>query len=115
MSPLENLKKFFKSGESKIEDLPEDDDGKIKRITGKIIKVDKREEGGGYGFISSKEIPYQRIFFHWESVLSFNFLELERGMIVSFIPIFDREKKNRDGEVIPSKGWIGIKVRVEPE
>lgn len=114
MSPLTNLKKFFQSGEKPIEEL-EVDDGKTSRIFGKITKVDKREDGGGYGFISSREIPYQRIFFHWTSLLSYNFLELERGMEVSFIPIETKEYVNKEGEVIPSKGWRAIKVKVENE
>lgn len=53
--------------------------------TGSIIKLDAK----GWGFISCKEIPFVRIFFHWTSLRqnTKNFLELERGNQVEFIPV----------------------------
>lgn len=54
-----------------------------KRYIGKITGINKTR---GYGFISSKEIPFTRIFFHWTGLLNetINFLELEKGMEVEF-------------------------------
>lgn len=54
-----------------------------KRVEGKIIAVNKR----GFGFISSKEIPYTRIYFHWTNLLpqTINFADLKRSDPVDFI------------------------------
>lgn len=74
-----------------------------KRITGKIIKLSDK----GWGFISSKEIPFTRIFFHWtglnQNTLKFN--ELKTGMIVEFISIELKEDSKE-------KGWRAIKIEV---
>jgi len=74
-----------------------------KRVIGKIIKVANDPEKGGWGFISSKDVPFTRIFFHWTSLkqdtLKFN--ELKKGMKVSFIPT-----------EIPDKGIRAIKIEV---
>ncbi len=63
------------------------------KITGKIIKVSK----SGWGFISSKEIPFTRIFFHWTSLRqdSIQFPDLKTGMIVEFTPIKVENKGHR--------------------
>lgn len=73
------------------------------RATGKIMKLNKSEEGGGYGFISTKDIPFTRVFFHWSGLVpdTLPFLEMEEGMHVEFKPI-----KWNDGR------WRAIKVRV---
>ena len=70
-----------------------------KLIIGKIIFISKE----GWGFISSKEIPFTRIFFHWTSLVNdtLNFIELEKGMEVEFLPI-----ENED------KGFRAIKISV---
>lgn len=54
-----------------------------KRIEGKIIVVNKR----GFGFISSKEVPYTRIYFHWTNLVpqTINFAEIKRSDPVDFI------------------------------
>lgn len=72
-----------------------------RRVLGKIIKV---SEDGGWGFISSKEIKFTRIFFHWTSLRqdTLNFSELKHGMHVEFTPV--------DGG--KEKGWRAIKIRV---
>ena len=74
-----------------------------KRVQGKIIKVDKDEEKGGWGFISSKEIPFTRVFFHWTSLLqdTLKFQDLRNGMKVSFV-----------GVEVEGKGWRAIKIKV---
>lgn len=59
-----------------------------KRIEGKVIVVNKR----GFGFISSKEVPYTRIYFHWTNLIpqTINFSEIKRNDPVDFV----LEKKN---------------------
>jgi cold shock CspA family protein len=70
-----------------------------KRITGRIIKVSRL----GWGFISSKEIEFTRIFFHWTALQqnTLPFLELKTGMKVEFTPI-----------AVPDKGYRAIHVTV---
>lgn len=71
-------------------------------VIGKIIFVNKSTENGGYGFITCKEIPFTRIFFHWSAldIETIPFLELEEGMEVEFKPI------NVEGK------WRAIKIDV---
>jgi cold shock CspA family protein len=71
-----------------------------KRILGKLIKVSNE----GYGFISSKEIPFTRIFFHWTSLKSdtLKFTDLKAGMKVSFVAF-----------EVEDKGYRAIKIKVE--
>lgn len=71
-----------------------------KRVTGKIIKV----SSDGYGFISSKDIPFTRIFFHWTSLRAdtVKFQELRSGMKVSFVAF-----------EVEDKGYRAIKIKVE--
>ncbi len=63
------------------------------KITGRIIKISKQ----GWGFISSKEIPFTRVFFHWTSLQqsTLPFTELKTGMIVEFTPIKIEGKGHR--------------------
>jgi len=70
-------------------------------IVGRIIKVSKQ----GWGFISSREIEFTRIFFHWTSLIqaTLPFLELKTGMMVEFTPL-----------KIPEKGYRAMHVRVLP-
>jgi len=73
-----------------------------KRATGKIIKV----SDAGWGFISSKEIKFTRIFFHWTSLKqdTLRFPDLKNGMKVEFTPV-----------EVEGKGWRAIKIRVVSE
>lgn len=75
-------------------DKPED-----KRIIGKIIKVSDE----GWGFISSKEVKFTRIFFHWTSLKqdTLKFQDLKNGMKVSFVAV-----------EVQDKGWRAIKIMV---
>lgn len=54
------------------------------RARGKITKV----HPNGYGFISSKDIPFTRIFFHWSGLkpTTRNFTDLSVGLWVEFNP-----------------------------
>jgi len=69
------------------------------KIIGRIIKVSKQ----GWGFISSREIEFTRIFFHWTSLRqdTIPFLELKTGMMVEFTPL-----------KIEGKGHRAIHIRV---
>lgn len=68
-------------------------------IEGKIIHISER----GFGFISSLEIPFTRIFFHWQGLAgdTLRFTELRKGMRVSFLPV-----------QMPDNTYRAIKVRV---
>jgi cold shock CspA family protein len=52
------------------------------RITGTIIHLSKQ----GWGFVTTPDIPFTRIFFHWTALNqdTLNFTELKRGMRVEF-------------------------------
>lgn len=71
----------------------------MKKSVGKIIKVSKE----GWGFISSRDIEFTRIFFHWTALVkdTLKFTELRSGMHVEFIPV-----------ETPDKGWRAIHVRI---
>jgi len=70
-----------------------------KRVTGKIIKVSEE----GWGFISSKDIKFTRIFFHWTSLKqdTLRFTDLKTAMKVEFTPV-----------EVEGKGVRAIKIRV---
>lgn len=70
-----------------------------RKVVGRIIKVSKQ----GWGFITSKEIEFTRIFFHWTSLVldTLPFLELKTGMMVEFTPL-----------EIPGRGYRAIHIRV---
>lgn len=63
------------------------------RIRGKLTRVDPK----GFGFITSREIPYTRIFFHWSGLLQStrNFKDLQKGMTVEFNPFLLKDKGYR--------------------
>jgi cold shock CspA family protein len=91
-----SLRKLFgkDSIEEEIKDeiIPE-------RIKGKIIHLDKK----GYGFITSQEIKFTRIFFHWSGLNqdTLHFTELNKGMEVEFTP-----------KEFSDLGWRAIKIDV---
>ena len=72
------------------------------KVVGRVIKVHKT----GWGFISSKEIEFTRIFFHWTALRqdTVKFPELKTGMHVEFTPV-----------EIPGKGFRAVHVRVIPK
>jgi cold shock CspA family protein len=80
-----------------VEPRPEE-----RRVVGKIIKISDE----GWGFISSKEIKFTRIFFHWTSLRqdTLKFTELENKMVVEFTPI-----------EVEGKGTRAIKIKVVEE
>lgn len=70
-----------------------------KRVKGKIIKVSDE----GWGFISSKDIKFTRIFFHWTSLKqdTLKFQELKNGMKCEFTPV-----------EVEGKGYRAIKITI---
>ena len=88
----------------KSEEVIENPPADSKRYNGRIIKLDTNPDTGGYGFISSREIPYTRIFFHWSGLAAdtLHFTKLKTGMKVTFV-----------GFDVPGKGWRAIKIKVE--
>lgn len=96
------FKNFFKGGsEEQGDNSPEKPNEK--RVQGKIIKISEDE---GWGFITSKEIKFTRIFFHWTSLKqdTLKFQDLKNQMKVEFTPV-----------EVEGKGWRAIKIRVIPE
>lgn len=71
------------------------------RVVGRIIKV----SDDGWGFISSKEIRFTRIFFHWTALRqdTLKFTELKTGLYVEFTPV-----------EVQGKGVRAVHVRVVP-
>jgi len=69
------------------------------KAVGRIIRVSK----AGWGFISSRDIQFTRIFFHWTALRqdTLTFTELHTGMYVEFTPL-----------QVPSKGYRALHVRV---
>jgi cold shock CspA family protein len=54
-----------------------------KRVRGKIIHLSPT----GWGFISTPELPFTRIFFHWTSLSPRDhFTDLRKGMEIEFTP-----------------------------
>jgi cold shock CspA family protein len=71
----------------------------IKKVIGNISFLSEE----GWGFILSKEIEFERIFFHWTGLTqdTARFKSLEKYMKVEFVPI-----------ELPGKGFRAIKIRV---
>lgn len=95
-----NLGKFFGKTENEMNDNEETKDDR--RIIGKIIHL---EENGGWGFITSQEIKFTRIFFHWTALQTdtLHFSDLKKHMKVEFTPkLFEGTK------------WRAIKIKALP-
>lgn len=69
------------------------------QMIGKIIHL----SDAGWGFITSTEIKYTRIFFHWTGLVqdTLNFSELTKGLKVEFTPLDSADK-----------GWRAIRIKV---
>lgn len=70
-----------------------------KKAIGRIIKLSK----AGWGFISSRDVEFTRIFFHWTALVqdTMSFPQLRTGMTVEFTPV-----------QIPGKGWRAVHIKV---
>lgn len=77
-----------------------------KSVKGRIVKLSDE----GWGFITSKEVKFTRIFFHWSSLTqeTIKFTELKVGMEVEFIPQEVTPTETRPNQ----KGWRAIKINV---
>lgn len=102
-----------KSGRPLVADTEEsvkkEKEAKEKRIVGKIIRTDPR----GYGFITSEEIPFERIFWHWTSLTfdTLKFPAIRRGMKVEFVP----RHQGTDPETGKDKGYKAIRIAIIDE
>lgn len=78
-----------------------------KQITGKIIHLN---DDKGFGFITSEDIKFERIFFHWSSLVldTKKFTELKVGMKVrcEVFEVFPTDKYPKQ------KGFRAIKIEV---
>jgi len=90
------------------ESIKKEKEAKEKRIVGKIIRTDPR----GYGFITSEEIPFERIFWHWTSLTfdTLKFPSIRRGMKVDFVPRHQGQDENGK-----DKGYKAIKITIIDE
>lgn len=85
------IEKIFGTNETMEEDKKDKViEEREKLVTGKITKL-----GQGWGFVSSRDIPYTRIFFHWTALRqdTRNFTELTKGMFLEFKAV----RYERDG------------------
>lgn len=75
-------------------------------ITNIIYPTDTQK--GGYGFIASTALPFERIFFHWSGLRqdSLRFPQLEKRMKVEFILQYRERDEKHEG------GYSAIKIRV---
>lgn len=94
---LEDLLKKYKEVETvspDVETTTKEEPKEERRVIGKITKLQMEE---GWGFISSKEIKFTRIFFHWSSLKqdTLKFPQLKTGMKVEFTPSEHAEKGTR--------------------
>lgn len=105
-----NINRIYKPSKRQIEFfMNETNQTEQKPINGRIVKLSDE----GWGFITSKEQKFTRIFFHWSSLIqdTLKFTELKVGMNVEFIcqkvePTEDRPKQ---------KGYRAIKISVIPD
>ncbi len=65
-------------------------------MIGKIIKIDPK----GYGFITSLELPYTRIFFHWSAL----------NQDVKFDKLKINDKVEFESKIVGEKGVRAIKI-----
>jgi|SoiMethySBSTD1v2_1073268.scaffolds.fasta_scaffold253243_2 ''Cold-shock'' DNA-binding domain. len=82
------------------------------RKTGRIIKVSNK----GWGFISSRDIEFTRIFFHWTALKqnTLNFKDIKTGMRVTFKPFRTSDKGFRAIEIEVLESEIQPTTEVSP-
>lgn len=75
-------------------------------ITNIIHTTDEKK--GGFGFIASPALPYERIFFHWSGLRqdTLRFPVLEKKMRVEFILQYSERSEQHEG------GYRAVKIRV---
>lgn len=79
----------------------------IQGIITNVIHTNDTKKGG-YGFIASQALPYERIFFHWSGLRqdTLRFPELKKKQKVEFILQYSEKSDNHEG------GYRAIKIRV---
>ena len=80
-------------------------------ITGIITKVqlsDTDGTKGGFGFIASPSLPFERIFFHWSGLRqdTLRYQMLRKKMQVEFVLQFSEKSEKHEG------GYRAVKIRV---
>lgn len=77
-------------------------------ITNIIYPDEVKKKKGGFGFIASTALPYERIFFHWSGLRqdTFRFPQLEKKMKVEFILEYSEPSDEHEG------GYRAIKIKV---
>lgn len=79
----------------------------IQGIITNVVHTDGSKKGG-YGFIASQTLPYERIFFHWSGLRqdTLRFPELRKKQKVEFILQYSERSDTHEG------GYRAIKIRV---
>lgn len=87
------------------ESVKKEVEAKERRIQGKIIRVDPR----GFGFMTSEELPFERIFWHWTSLQlnTLKFPAVKRGMKVEFVA--RHQGQDHEGK---DRGYKAIRIEV---
>lgn len=77
-------------------------------ITNIIYPDEVKGKKGGFGFIASKQLPYERIFFHWSSLRqdTLRFPKLEKKMKVEFKLLYSEPFEEHEG------GFTAVNIRV---
>ncbi len=77
-------------------------------ITNIIHPNTTKNKKGGFGFIASTALPYERIFFHWSGLRqdSLRFPQLEKKMKVEFILQYSEPSELHEG------GFRAVKIKV---
>jgi cold shock CspA family protein len=94
--------------------MSNDQVNEVTNATGKIIYIEmpyvdaEGNNKGGYGFITSSDVPLTRIFFHWTSLVhnTVPFTKLKKDMKVEFVARKYYDKENN------YQGYRASKVKV---
>lgn len=115
MSIFEKMQQLTK-GKGSITEEPEIIPSKTAQIgdtiTGIITNIIHPDENtnkkGGYGFIASPQLPYERIFFHWSGLRqdTLRFPQLEKKMKIEFNLQYSEPSGTHEG------GYRAIKIKV---
>lgn len=77
-------------------------------ITNIIYPNKAKNKKGGFGFIGSTALPYERIFFHWSGLRqnTLRFPQLEKKMKVEFVLEYSEPSERHEG------GFRAVKIKV---
>lgn len=76
-----------------------------RRIQGKIFSINEKK---GYGFITSLELEFTKIYFYWTNLVNgISFTEdLHKGMLVEFDLVYVEAKEGRPA------GWNAFRIDI---